>query len=223
MPVIAQRRWTRGPDRPALAERAVHVWRVELASVSDEYAQLLCSEERARGERLLGERDRQLWMRARGVLRALLGRYLREDPSAVRFATGARGKPELSPPTLSFNLAHSAGLALYAIAERGDVGVDLEVARRRIDEVALASRAFGPAEARRLAELDPAAREREFLRLWVRHEAELKRRGAGIGGPLSAASTGGSWITELDVGGQAAAAVAADVAPRDLRLWDWQI
>ena len=67
------------------------------------------------------------------------------------------------------------------MAERGAVGVDVEVARRPINEAALAARTFGPDEARRLAALDPVSREREFLRLWVRHEARLKCRGTGIG------------------------------------------
>jgi 4'-phosphopantetheinyl transferase len=200
----------------------VHVWRAELTSVSDDLAKLLCKAERARAERLLNERDGQLWMRSRGVLRALLGRYLREDPSTLRFSTGAHGKPELTPRTLRFNLAHSAGLALYAIAGTGAVGIDVQMPRRRIDEVALAARTFGAAEARRLAQVDPARRRREFLRLWVRHEAELKRRGTGIGGRLPDAGAGESWITELDVGGLAAAAVAAAAPRRELRLWDWQ-
>ena len=72
--------------------------------------------------------------------------------------------------------------------EAGPVGVDVEVPRRAIDEVALAARAFGPAEARRLEGLDPAVRAQEFLRAWVRHEAQLKCRGTGIGGAPAGAS-----------------------------------
>jgi len=222
MPVVAERAWATGPARPLLNECAVHVWRAELRTVTDDLAELLCKQERTRGERLLSEDDARLWMRSRGVLRALLGRYLEEDPNSLRFSTGAHGKPELTSQTLSFNLAHSQGLALYAIAETGAVGVDVEVARRRVNEVALAARTFGPAESRRLAGLDPAGRTREFLRLWVRHEAELKRRSTGIGGVIPDADSSGSWIKELDMGERAAAAVAADAAPRELRLWDWK-
>ena len=223
MPVIAGRPWEPGPARPRLTERAVHVWRVELTTVADDLAELLCAEERARGERLLSERDGQLWMRSRGVLRALLGRYLGEDPSTLRLSTGAHGKPELTAQTPSFNLAHSGGLALYAIAEAGAVGVDVEVARRQINELALAARTFGPAEARRLAELDPAGRARELLSLWVRHEAELKCRGTGFAGAGAADATAGElWISELEVGARAAGAVALEQAPSELQLWDWQ-
>ena len=142
------------------------------------------------------ERDGHLWARGRGALRALLGRYLSCDPRALRFANELHGKPALlrearlpDPPRrepttarLPFNMSHSQRLALYAFAEAGPVGVDVEVPRRAIDEVALAARAFGPAEARRLEGLDAARRGQEFLRAWVRHEAQLKCRESASAG-----------------------------------------
>ncbi len=214
-----------------LAEGAVHVWRVDLTAVPDEILELLDGEERARGERLASKRDSRLWMSSRGVLRALVGRYVQRDASTLRFATGAHGKPELMPPSgreprprLSFNLSHSGQLALYAFAATGSIGVDVEVPRRPIDEVALAARAFGPAEAQRLEGLDPAERRSEFLRAWVRHEAGLKRRGTGIGRAGAGDATGRApWIAELDVGQGAAAAVALEEPPRELRCWDWRL
>ena len=203
--------------------------------MADDLAGLLCPEEQARAERLLSERDRRLWTRSRGLLRALLSRYLHEEPSALRFATGAHGKPELSDEAdgpssasqhdpsrqrkLSFNLSHSGQLALYAFTEAGPVGVDVEVARRSIDEIALAARVFGPAEARRLEELEPAIREGEFLRVWTRHEAQLKCHGTGIGAGTANASE--LWIAELDIGAGAAATVALERPPREMRCWDW--
>ncbi len=222
MPHTAEPAWAPGPARPSLAEGAVHVWRVDLATVTDGLAELLCGEERARGERLLNERNGRLWMGSRGVLRALLGRYLQEDPRTLRFSTGANGKPELSQRRLGFNLAHSDRLALYAIARTGAVGVDVEMARRPVKEVAVAERTFGPGEANRLAALDPADRAREFRRLWVRHEAQLKCRGTGVAAGSAEAIAGDLWIAELDVGAGAAAAVATDALPRELRKWDWR-
>ena len=101
------------------------------------------------------------------------------------------------------------------------MGVDVEVARRPIDEVAIATRTFGPAEARRLEGLQPDLREREFLRAWVRAEAELKCRGTGIGGVSADANGRESWIAELDVGPRAAAAVALEQPPHELRCFQW--
>jgi 4'-phosphopantetheinyl transferase len=176
-------------------------------------------------------------MRSRGVLRALLGGYLQKDPRTLRFTISAHGKPVLredaagssAPPVsvsarharISFNLSHSGQLALYAFIETGSVGVDVEVAGRRVDEVAIAARVLGLTEARRLEGLDQPIREREFLRAWVRDEAVLKCRGTGIGGADGAPSGGAPWVAELDVGARAAAAVALERPPHDLRCWDW--
>ncbi len=247
-PGTAPEVWTPGPAHPLLCESVVDVWRVDLTGCDDELCATLNDEERERAGRLLSEHDRQLWMRSRGTLRALLGRYLDEDPRTLRFGSGPHGKPgllddvpdrsapDLDPraaasPRVSFNLSHSADVALYAFAAGVCVGVDVEVARRAIDEVAIAARTFGAAEAERLRELDPNTRRSEFLRAWVRHEAQLKCLGVGIGGAdtvrdQGTVGAGGGkrrpWVAQLDVGTRAEAAVAVDAAPLELRCWEWQ-
>jgi 4'-phosphopantetheinyl transferase len=237
MPSAADPPWIPGPERPPAPAGDVHVWRADLAAIPDELCGLLCGEERARAERLLSECGRQLWMRSRAVLRALLGRYLQRDPRELRFATGTHGKPALSvhspepggepEPTpsagISFNLSHSGRLALYAFAATGAVGVDVELSRRPIDAVAIAARTFGPAEAERLAGLDPVTRQREFLRAWVRHEAALKCLGVGIGGADAGVEEPKPWVAELDVGPGTAAAVAVETPPQALHCWEWSL
>lgn len=220
--------WLVGPPGPALAGGEIHVWRAQLETVDDGLLELLWAEERARGERLLHERDRIWWMRSRGVLRALIGRYLHIDGSTIAFVVGEHGKPALlgdgsdTPPALSFNLSHSGAVALYAFALTDPVGIDVELARRPVDEVAVAARILGPAAAARLGELDGGSRRQEFLRLWVRHEAELKCLGMGIGRAEQAGlGEHRPWLAELEVGPSAAAALATTRAPRELHLWDW--
>jgi 4'-phosphopantetheinyl transferase len=246
VPGAAEDRWTAGPLRPLLAEGAVHVWRADLTTLADELGELLCGEERARAQRIAGECAGKLWRRSRGLLRTLLGRYLQRPPGSLRFLAGEHGKPALvhdaerspsarrapstTPTGLSFNVSHSGELALYAFSGAGAVGVDVEVARRPIDELAIAARAFGAAEARRLEGLDPTIRRREFLRAWTRHEAELKCLGVGIGGVragiggagVGIGASGSPWIAELPLGSNAAGAVAAERPARELRCWDWR-
>jgi 4'-phosphopantetheinyl transferase len=218
MPATTESAWAPGPLRPLLTEGSVHVWRADLTTVVDDLRELLC---------------------ARGLLRALLGRYLQQEPASLRFVVGEHGKPALvedtdgSPaaaprsstetsraPRLSFNMSHSGRLALYAFSHAGAVGVDVEVARRPIDDVAIALRTLGAAEAQRLQALDPPARQREFLGAWARHEAELKCLGVGIGG--GAGAERGLWVVELEIGPDVAAAVAAEWPARELRCWEWQ-
>jgi 4'-phosphopantetheinyl transferase len=178
-----------------------------------------------------------MWTRSRGVLRVLLGRYLEREPSGLRFIQGASGKPALlvddpgpnassvplaaDPASLHFNVSHSGEDALYAFSRTTPVGVDIEVAGRRINELAVARRVLGPVTTDRLARLDPAEREREFLRAWVGMEAKLKCRGTGIVGSLDEVEVTELWVVELEVRPRAAAAVAAERAPHELRCWSW--
>jgi 4'-phosphopantetheinyl transferase len=243
--------WKPGPAEPRLGDGALHVWRVDLTVVPAPLASLLSEEELARAAQMPSERGRELWSRSRGVLRTLLGRYLRTEAIAVGLRVDEHGKPTLSgehaaSPPLFFNLSHSQQLALYAFTATGPVGVDVEVARRAdaspspstgsnrggtdeprrppTDHVALARRAFGEEPARKLLALEPARREGEFLRLWTRHEAELKRRGTGIGGGFEHGAHRPGYapsIVELDIGPHAAAALAHDPRVSELRLWEW--
>src|SRR5580700_8962058 len=177
MTVGTEGAWTPGPPHPLLAKHAVHVWRADLSTVSVDLAELLCSDERARAERFVSFGDAERWRRSRGLLRALIGRYLQREPRSLRFTTGEHGKPALAenagaasapaerkpappidPPQLSFNMSHSGQLALYAFSRAGAVGVDVEVGRRPIDEVAVAARALGTATAERLRTLGQPAR-----------------------------------------------------------------
>jgi 4'-phosphopantetheinyl transferase len=189
-----------------------------------------------RRARFTRERDGLIWARSRALLRTLLGRYLETDPVEVRILAGPHGKPFVDPRGqgrgLHFNLSHSGELALYAFSAHGAVGVDVEVLRepsRRpsTDPVALAARVLGAEAAAGLEALPPQAREHELLRLWTRHEAELKRRGTGIGAAAAADQADGEahaepWIVELDVGAGAVAALAsAGGAACELRLWEW--
>jgi 4'-phosphopantetheinyl transferase len=226
--------WPIGPREPSLDEHDVHVWCVELVQAADDLLGLLNDRERERAERFATAELRARWARSRGALRALLGRYLQRDPRALEFDVGPHGKPDLSTADeahgrLSFSLSHSEQLALYAFTASGSVGVDVQVAlsagaddtgRGERDHVALARRVFGEQQAQRLDAIAPERREREFLRLWTGYEAELKRRGRGIAaGTLAPAPA--PWIAELDLGASAAAAVACETAPRQLRCWRW--
>jgi 4'-phosphopantetheinyl transferase len=230
MPTTTEHAWAPGPLRPLLADDVVHVWRADVTAVPADLGELLCDRELARADRIASEREAELWRRSRGLLRALLGRYLQREPRSLRFTSGKHGKPELVPeagerPTLSFNVSHSGVLALYAFSGAGAVGVDVEVGRHTVDEVAIAARAIGAAEAERLRALDPAVRRREFLRAWARHEAELKCLGVGIGAARSASASASArpWIAQLEVGPDAGAAVATECPPRELRCLEWRL
>jgi 4'-phosphopantetheinyl transferase len=237
--------WLAGPQAPRLTQGSAHVWRIDADAVADGVLDGLSDDERERAAEINGDRERALWSRSRGVLRALLGRYLHCAPADVQLAVGAHGKPQLSSDAtghaqLFFNLSHSQSWALYAFSADGPVGVDVQALRDRpqptaVDHIAMARRAFGEHEAQRLSLVEPARREWEFLRAWSLHEARVKRLGLGLGGggaapdnsdagvgaPADGMADAGAWTVELDVGRDATAALALSSPAVELRLWDW--
>jgi 4'-phosphopantetheinyl transferase len=202
---------------------AVHVWRADLDELAELSDAVLSDEERERAARFSSERSRERWSRARAALRELLGAYLGREPRAIELESGERGKPGvLDGGGIEFNLSHSGGLALFAFTDGNPVGIDVELAGRVRDPVAVAEREFGSEEAERLRTLPAAELEPEFLRLWVRHEAALKCRGEGLTGT---AGEDDLALIDLDVGTGGAAAVALERSPDgvSMRRFEWPV
>ena len=81
-------------------------------------------------EQRCSEQQRKRWIVARGLLRAILGGYLDMRPDRLQFCYGPNGKPartrQLGGEVFRFNLSHSYGLALYAVTQGREIGIDLE-------------------------------------------------------------------------------------------------
>jgi 4'-phosphopantetheinyl transferase len=173
-----------------LASDEVHVWCAPLdlpAPARARFHASLASDERERGARLHFQRDRERFVVAHGVLRELLGRYLRIEPRHIRYVREAFGKPAFSPPPgsrIQFNLSHSAGLALIAITAEAAVGVDVEAIRCDGEFEEWAHELFSPSEADRIRALPREQHAEAFLREWTRQEACLKACGLGLAAAL---------------------------------------
>jgi 4'-phosphopantetheinyl transferase len=144
-------------------------------------AEMLDSEERARADRFVFERDRRDFVAAHGLMRDLLRRLLGTDPAQLRFAADRPGgKPRLVVPfvaDLDINLSHTNGLVACAVATAGLIGIDVEVADHIVD-LAIADRYFAVEEIAWLrVHTDPA---QGFLQLWTLKEAVIKADGAGL-------------------------------------------
>jgi len=176
----------------AIGADEVHVWAFmldESAPIVTAWRQLLSSDETLRADRFVFSRDRNRWIVAHGALRRLLGRYCGQDPRAIAFDVGPRGKPMIarrSAPdaTIAFNLAHSHDRALLAVARDREVGVDVECVRNDFDPLPIAREFFFGAE---LAAIHATAADHQrdaFFRYWVAKEAVLKAHGSGLALPL---------------------------------------
>ncbi len=169
----------------------IHVWHAALdreEAFVGELKATLSLEERARADRFHFANDRNRFVVARGLLRQLLGRYLRESPSDLEFSYAQHGKPFLSGASaasgLSFNLSHSSGLAVYAVARKRNLGIDVEHVQPHSSGDDIAERYFSAREVSDLRRLPAEARADGFYRCWTRKEAYLKATGMGLQIPL---------------------------------------
>ena len=168
----------------------VHVWRIELDGAATNAAALratLSLEEEQRAGRFRSIELRERWMVARGALRCILAAYARCEPGVLVFREGPHGKPALTWPVedIPFNLSHTGGLALVAIAGSGRVGIDAESVRSEIEVEDLSRRFFAPAEAAEILAMSPDAQLAAFFTCWTRKEAFVKALGGGLSVPLN--------------------------------------
>ncbi|MDP8909369.1 MAG: 4'-phosphopantetheinyl transferase superfamily protein [Chloroflexota bacterium] len=175
---------------------------------------LLDDEERARAMRFVRSPDRRRFVLAHAGLRLFLARCLDVQPAAVRYESGVHGKPRLARdlPALEFNLSHSAGLGLLAVARDRAVGVDVEHLRDVPEALNIADTHFSPVERDVLVSLPPADRGAAFFRCWTRKEAVIKALGEGLGRAL------GSFEVDLAPGSTSALA-RFDGRPGNVAGW----
>src|SRR5688500_1680334 len=119
-----------------LDDQTVDVWSFALVhktSVLQRCQAWLSEQERARAQRFIHAAQGNDFILAHGALRGVLARYLALAPEAIEFHefhVGSTGKPILlnasgSSHALRFNLSHSHGRMLVAVAKGREVGIDL--------------------------------------------------------------------------------------------------
>jgi 4'-phosphopantetheinyl transferase len=211
--------WSVPPDALSLENDEVHVWRAPLdleASQVESLYGLLTAEETARAGRYYFDRDRRRFIVGRGLLRIMLGRYLKAAPERIRLCITPHGKPELAGEdgneTVRFNLSHSDGLALYAFTRSRRIGVDLELISRHHGDERIPERFFSPREVGALRRLSADVQLEAFFNCWTRKEAYIKAIGDGLSMPLD----------QFDVSlapGEPAALLSTKGDPREASRW----
>ena len=235
--------WSAPPLEPSLANREVHLWRAFLDDcrpTHERFDATLTEDEWARAGRFAFARDRDRFIAGRGILRAILGQYLRCPPGAIRFTYESEGKPRIhfprSGPVPRFNLAHSHGLAVYAISSDREIGIDVEAVRPEVAAEEIAERFFSVAERAELGSLPPDQRYEPFFLGWTRKEAYVKARGCGLGIALDSfdvsltpgrpeilvSTDSGRWtLRAFQPAEHYAGAVVAEGGDWTLCYWDW--
>jgi 4'-phosphopantetheinyl transferase len=171
-----------------LEDRTIHVWGFLLdgsAAVVEQCRVWLSDAEQARADRFVRHQDQARYVLAHGGLRGVLSRYAGLNPVTLAFQTGPKGKPELLdgqtlPHSLRFNLSHSHGRMLVAVAKHLEVGADLEQIRDKVEVGKLADRFYASSEREKVAALSGLGKAQRFYRYWVAKEAVLKGQGVGL-------------------------------------------
>ena len=232
--------WAEPPASLTLAAGEVHVWRLALdqpESVVDEFRQTLEADELKRAGRFHFEKHRKHFVVGRGGLRHVLARYLDANPEEFRFSYGTYGKPELVSEGLRFNMSHSHGVALFAVALDRELGVDVEHVRADFATEDIARRFFSRVEVATFNALDKGEQAAAFFRCWTRKEAYIKAIGRGLSEPLDAfdvtlapgeaaallrAERGDTsrWaMFDINAGADYAAALAVEAPVSNICLW----
>ena len=174
----------------SLKPEVVHIWRACLdqnSSYVNTIFQTLSSDERQKAESYRFDDDRNRFVVTRGTLRKILGEYLNSDPEQIRFSYTRYGKPflNLEGNPIRFNVTHSHGLALFAVAREREVGIDVEFIDKDFPIAKTAQRVFSPTKCTELQKLEPDLQAASFFQGWALKEAYLKAIGTGFSNPGS--------------------------------------
>ena len=179
------------PLEPKLDSEQVHVFTIDLGANADAvpyFRSLLSVDEGQRADKFRFENGRNEYTITRGVLRTLLGFYLDAEPGRPRFRYSDHGKPSLDgefQERLEFNVSHSGGMAIVAIAHQRRIGVDIERVQLDFEHERIAERFFSEHERVQLSGVAKQDLPIAFFRCWTRKEAFIKALGEGLSHPLS--------------------------------------
>lgn len=127
---------------------------------------------------------RNQYLISRWLSKSLLGSLLGIPVVEVSTIKGPLGKPcledKLNFLKIDFNISHTKEITLVGIAEKKQIGVDVEKIKvNRSSDIA--ARFFMPPEARWLAEgQTPQEQVSRFFRIWSMKEAVIKAIGGGV-------------------------------------------
>jgi 4'-phosphopantetheinyl transferase len=140
-------------------------------------------DERERAARFRFERDRELYLSSRVMLRGLLSRYSDASPGEWKFEANPFGKPRAVSARGAgpeFSLSHTHGLVCCAISAGAPVGVDAEPVDRTVDVEDIVEKYCSAFERHDLASRDNRARRVRFMSYWTLKESLTKAMGCGL-------------------------------------------
>ncbi len=196
------------PTFATLPAGVIDAWYASLETLKPRmqaFNDLLDPVELDRVKRFRFTQDRERFILGHGLLRSLLGKYLKRDGGLVRMARGPFGKPYLERKELRFNLSDTKDAVLIAFGSKLEIGADIETMTRDVDHKAVSEHYFTGPEIKAMTpppkpssgggRLTEEFSKRRFLEFWTRKEAVLKASGVGIMDDLKALRVDGARNT----------------------------
>lgn len=166
-----------------LNRNTVHLWVVD--TNYNALPNFLSAAERKRWNGFYFSQDKQTFYQSHNALRIILSYYLSEKPGEIEYEWTSFGKPFLKSRRLQFNLSHTDTMAVIAVTEDAEIGVDIENLNRKVEYDDLAKRFFCEAEYQKLVQGSPKLKRDAFFNCWTRKEAFIKAVGEGLSYPLN--------------------------------------
>jgi 4'-phosphopantetheinyl transferase len=162
----------------------IRLWQGDCAATETDYSQYWRILDPTEQQHALTIKNKQMLQRYVGVharLRILLGDVVNAAPVQLRLHRAEYGKPYLLDyPELTFNLSHTANKLVVAIADKCELGVDIERCKPRKNLAALVDKCFAEEEKNHWQQLPESQQTQAFYRFWTRKEAFVKATGKGI-------------------------------------------
>lgn len=158
------------------------LWLVRAAEGGQAALSALLSEaEEARAGRFVMDGARRRYRAAHGALRLLVEAEFGVAAAGQRYGANAFGKPHLLDlQHVQCSMSYSGDVALVALAQGVEIGIDIEQVRAVDDSDGLAAMYYTDREVMQLNERPDDLSDHAFLTVWVRKEACSKALGKGL-------------------------------------------
>jgi 4'-phosphopantetheinyl transferase len=184
--------WSKPPKNLVISNQEVHIWRIFIdidSPIIKTYLPILSIDEQEKANRFCFLNDRNRFITVRSILRRIIGYYIGKSPRELKFNFNQYGKPFLSQNSstnaIKFNVSHSHEIALIAVNQDFDIGVDVEYIHTNFDFEGIVERFFSVNEKNVWRSLPNYQKVEAFFNCWTRKEAFIKAKGKGLSLPLN--------------------------------------
>jgi 4'-phosphopantetheinyl transferase len=172
---------------PAIGEGTIHVWSAQYSTLERYYpflSGLISPEETMTAGGFKKPEDKRRYILRHGLVRAVLGDYIHEDPEKIRFIQKGCGKPELDVkgtcPDIRFSLSRTDETVCLGLVRRSAIGLDIVKADSRHPFSEIGQYLFTGGERAWIAQAAPYLASIRFFRIWALKEALLKATGGDV-------------------------------------------